>query len=323
MKSTLSIGSSGPPVRELQAALNLGNSAQPKLSADGAFGPKTRSRVTEFQSQNSLVPDGVVGQMTWNALAELLQLLAGLTGGAGGTSTSKEDEFRNRIVSEANQALSLWGWIGPVQLNAASPRIAAARCANSKDSLRPRQGGTSLAAIFTLARAGAGKIALCPSISSKMEALYQLPPNDPRKDELNVFDIGAWCGIFSFYIYRKAGLNLGPWDDYGKLLLKLEENTTPGLAPKGKQLEVVRHDGVVKKGDLGVLPKKSNHHIIVIEDVSGDSIKSIEGNVANPSAGLVAPWNSVIAARTTHTRTEVKGANGYFLRPIWENLTSA
>jgi hypothetical protein len=223
-------------------------------------------------------------------------------------------------VQEASQALAQWGWPGAVQLSPGSPRIAAARCADGKSPLRPRQGGASLAAIFALAGAGAGKVALCPSITAKMEATYQLPPGSPQKADINKADIGAWCGIFTFYIYRKAGLNLGPWTDYGALLLPLKDNNTPGLASPGKQLEVVRFDGVVRRGDIGVATNKSNHHFIVTEDVTGDSFKSIDGNVSNPLASQVAPWNSVIAARTGHSRTEVKNANGYFLRPIWANL---
>lgn len=53
-------GSSGPHVRALQSRLGV--------TLDGAFGPKTRAAVVAFQKSRQLLPDGVVGAMTWAAL---------------------------------------------------------------------------------------------------------------------------------------------------------------------------------------------------------------------------------------------------------------
>lgn len=52
----LKLGSKGPEVVALQTFLNL--------TADGDFGPKTDAAVKQWQSQNGLVPDGVVGPKT-------------------------------------------------------------------------------------------------------------------------------------------------------------------------------------------------------------------------------------------------------------------
>jgi peptidoglycan hydrolase-like protein with peptidoglycan-binding domain len=64
---TLAIGSTGPDVRRLQIILVM-----VKLldfsGIDGNFGPKTQDAVKSFQQGNNLTSDGVVGQMTWNAL---------------------------------------------------------------------------------------------------------------------------------------------------------------------------------------------------------------------------------------------------------------
>lgn len=53
-------GAVGDHVRVLQRAL--------RVTADGAFGPRTRAAVLSFQRSNQLLPDGVVGPMTWAAL---------------------------------------------------------------------------------------------------------------------------------------------------------------------------------------------------------------------------------------------------------------
>ncbi|MCL2169610.1 MAG: N-acetylmuramoyl-L-alanine amidase [Defluviitaleaceae bacterium] len=60
-------GMNGPSIRQVQERLNqLGQS--PPLAADGVFGPLTEAAVVAFQRANGLVPDGVVGPNTWNAL---------------------------------------------------------------------------------------------------------------------------------------------------------------------------------------------------------------------------------------------------------------
>lgn len=67
-KKTLSYGSSGEEVKELQKALN---SAGYSLDVDGKFGSKTQSAVKSYQQKNGLSVDGIVGVNTWNSLSEL------------------------------------------------------------------------------------------------------------------------------------------------------------------------------------------------------------------------------------------------------------
>lgn len=62
-------GNIGQTVQDLQALLNFAKPIPPLLKADGMFGPKTHSRVTEFQRQAALMADGVVGPKTGTALA--------------------------------------------------------------------------------------------------------------------------------------------------------------------------------------------------------------------------------------------------------------
>jgi hypothetical protein len=91
-KPTLSLGSGGPAVSELQSALNAAG-ANPQLSVDGQFGPKTRAAVVAFQQANGLAVDGVVGPQTWGKLGSGGAVPPTGTGGAtgvGGTTTGEE-----------------------------------------------------------------------------------------------------------------------------------------------------------------------------------------------------------------------------------------
>lgn len=60
-RPTLRRGGGGDWVKLLQTALNL-----PQV--DGLFGPRTEAAVRQFQRDNALVPDGIVGPKTWARL---------------------------------------------------------------------------------------------------------------------------------------------------------------------------------------------------------------------------------------------------------------
>ncbi|MBU2960479.1 peptidoglycan-binding domain-containing protein [Citreicella sp. C3M06] len=59
-RPTIWQGAAGHYVRDAQDALGI--------TVDGAFGPITRAAVVAFQAQHELLPDGVIGPMTWAAL---------------------------------------------------------------------------------------------------------------------------------------------------------------------------------------------------------------------------------------------------------------
>ena len=59
-------GDSGAKVRAVQSQLNESGAG---ITVDGAFGPATATAVKNFQSQNGLSADGVVGDNTWNKMA--------------------------------------------------------------------------------------------------------------------------------------------------------------------------------------------------------------------------------------------------------------
>lgn len=77
IQNTLQVGSQGMAVGYLQDGLNRLPSNDPwnasaslPLKVDGIFGPKTSSRVKQFQSRNSLTADGIVGPLTRAKLVE-------------------------------------------------------------------------------------------------------------------------------------------------------------------------------------------------------------------------------------------------------------
>ena len=64
--STLQYGSSGASVKELQQTLNrLGYNVG---AADGIFGNNTKNAVLQYQKDNGLTADGIVGANTWGSL---------------------------------------------------------------------------------------------------------------------------------------------------------------------------------------------------------------------------------------------------------------
>ena len=71
-------GDSGDGVRQIQQALKA---AGFKVSVDGDFGNQTDAAVRQFQKQNKLKVDGIVGKVTWGKLQS-----AGSGGGTSGTS---------------------------------------------------------------------------------------------------------------------------------------------------------------------------------------------------------------------------------------------
>jgi putative chitinase len=56
----IKIGSVGDDVKRLQTKLGL--------TPDGSFGPITEAKVKEWQAQNHLAPDGIVGDITWGIM---------------------------------------------------------------------------------------------------------------------------------------------------------------------------------------------------------------------------------------------------------------
>jgi uncharacterized protein (TIGR02594 family) len=63
-------GSKGSDVVRLQILLNSNLHPSPGLTEDGNFGDKTAAAVMAFQRLQALLPDGIVGPQSWNALGQ-------------------------------------------------------------------------------------------------------------------------------------------------------------------------------------------------------------------------------------------------------------
>lgn len=72
-------GDEGPEVVAIQYLLQAEGYA---LTADGTFGPQTRSAVKSFQGSKGLVADGIVGPNTWQALVQDHKVKKGSSGDA-------------------------------------------------------------------------------------------------------------------------------------------------------------------------------------------------------------------------------------------------
>ena len=71
---TLSKGSSGTKVRQMQEQLNViagAYPAIPKITVDGIYGPATAASVSKFQSVFGLPVTGTVDYRTWYKISEI------------------------------------------------------------------------------------------------------------------------------------------------------------------------------------------------------------------------------------------------------------
>lgn len=106
--ANLKIGSNDPKVKEVQEGLESLGYNIGKTGADGVFGKNTQAGVIEFQKENDLTPDGIVGPKTSAKLNELLSAKATTTGTGGnanaGANANKDPAPKTNPVEPAAPA---------------------------------------------------------------------------------------------------------------------------------------------------------------------------------------------------------------------------
>ena len=158
--------------------------------------------------------------------------------------------------------------------------------------------------IFQLAGAKAVYVPRCPTISKKAEALWQKATDDARATR-NSEDLPAWCGIFCYYIYRCAGVDLGGWINHNNNMTsgRFRKMSDPAQAFKGC---IGVEDGIRSGG--------RNHHFIVMQNSEG-TINSIDGNSFGPINGDFSGGVRSVIAPKTYSHQKLKQNNAYFLFP--------
>jgi hypothetical protein len=103
---TFKNGDSGPEVRAIQLLLNARGY---NLNVDGIFGPITQSKVEDFQTDNNLTEDAIVGPETWQKL--IIQVAQGKTG-------PEVRAVQNLLKNKFGYNLNVDGLFGPTTTTA-------------------------------------------------------------------------------------------------------------------------------------------------------------------------------------------------------------
>lgn len=304
IRPTLRFGSQGTDVSLLQSALNQWVASRlPQLVADGQFGPKTTSKVKEYQGFCKLVPDAVVGPKTWGVLEALIAQIIGTVAPPPGNRTTSG--LGDKVVATAEASLAKWGWTLGSQPSPSLERIAAALCADPASPRRPRQGGMGLQKIFQDANASGAYIGRCPTITAQAVQKWQEMDAGAWR---NANDLCAWCGIFCIYVYRTAGIHVpGGWAQHSKNVF---DSTV---------FQRITDYSAVFPGCIGVVsgisPGGRNHHFIVTSNTN-DRMESIDGNAFGPDRNDKSKGNKSVIARNEYSYAALRQETAYFLAPV-------
>jgi peptidoglycan hydrolase-like protein with peptidoglycan-binding domain len=309
MQPLLRYGSVGPYVAWLQQALNLGDSDQPELDEDGIFGSLTQNRVKEFQGDNSLSQDGVVGPNTYDAMSDLINQLMQMV-----PTPEDENTARDRIVAVAQSAVATMGWAN----SAPSPPDGSGRIAAKYglgdnvdgQGTQTRQGGFSLATVHQIAGADGSR---CQTISADASAMYQqYYPDDPPATVRNSTDLPSWCGICALYIWKVAGLK------------KMPAWIQKPFNPFGTSITPVKFLSRIDRGDIGIVSPSGRNHHFVVTSVNGIVVKSVDGN-AGFYQSIVAGGYEIIGTKIDdkgcfRTNTAQGNEPVMFISPNWKTM---
>lgn len=177
MARILRYGVRGDDVADFQQNLNRMPSILPQLAADGIYGPKTVRRTQEFQGQHNLVPDGIVGPITWSLFFQILKQL----GGPPPPPKTHYDVLRPIVIQIAERCI---GKVNFLQFIDNRPK-----------------GIDFIKKIFKKVL----NIDLTDANFKKKDGSWtEIPIIDGQAK--------SWCGIFAVYCYREAGIMSVSWD---------------------------------------------------------------------------------------------------------------
>lgn len=245
MPQTLSIGAVGAAVTELQNTLNRLPTKLAQLVTDGVFGQKTRARVLEFQGDNGLDADGVVGPLTWEKLIALVAALAEVP--------QTNDLGRIAVVAVAKGEASVPG---------VAAKLPGGKDPSDAHKRSFRMGYTRLLKYFRVT----GAATATPNMEAAVTYLGKQGELAPMPH---------WCGIFALWAVKTVGLNVGTWS-LGKGISSVRgfrQTWTPGPGDVGYETlgEFQHHfviEKAVKEGSVfrlhtieGNSPPNSNHKI--------------------------------------------------------------
>ena len=110
-KAIIQLGSQGDDVKRVQRYF-IRNKEMDPTHLDGDFGPETDGFVRQFQQDNGLVVDGVVGPQTWGALGPYLEASPTLSEGDLGPDVARLQLALSRTY-DAGDPGPADGWFGP------------------------------------------------------------------------------------------------------------------------------------------------------------------------------------------------------------------
>jgi peptidoglycan hydrolase-like protein with peptidoglycan-binding domain len=111
-KATIQLGSHGDDVKRVQRYFVRAKELDP-THLDGDFGPETDGFVRQFQQDNGLVVDGIVGPQTWGALPPYLEASPTLSEGEFGSDVARLQLALSRANSQGITPGPVDGWFGP------------------------------------------------------------------------------------------------------------------------------------------------------------------------------------------------------------------
>jgi hypothetical protein len=163
--------------------------------------------------------------------------------------------------------------------------------------------------VLQIAGAPGVYVTRCPTISQAAVGQWQ-QTTAVATAWRNNNDIPAWCGIFCYYVYRCAGIDMGGWVSHQSNMSgnRYRKMSDPAQAFRGC---IGVEDGVRSGG--------RNHHFIVMANQNG-VISSIDGNSFGPIAGIFSTGLKSVIAPKTYTHQRLKGASAYFLFPNFAQM---